>query len=430
MLGCMSMRPDRYRARVIDPVVDRLLGAVGAVSIEGPKWCGKTWTSLNHANSVYFVSDPSGGFANRTLAELDLAAALHGEQPHAIDEWQEVPGIWDAVRFDVDANPSVGRFLLTGSSTPSEGAVAHSGTGRIVRLRMRPMTLFESGESTGIVSLSAVLDGEPVTPLASRLTLDELVSAVIRGGWPASLGRRLDVSQDLAESYLDGLARVDVSQVDGVRRDPAKVMALLRSLARNTSTTVSLAAMQRDIAQAAGPELDIKTLGVYLGLLERLYVVERIPAWNPALRSPVKLRQAPKWMLVDPSLAVAGMQSSAESLKREPKTLGFLFESLMMRDLLVYAQQLRATLWHYRDDADLEVDAILTLPNGAWVGVEVKLGHQQVDQAASTLLRLRDKMLKAGDPAPAAMIVLVGVGGIAQHRDDGVIVIPADSLGP
>ncbi|MCL2489461.1 MAG: DUF4143 domain-containing protein [Propionibacteriaceae bacterium] len=292
------------------------------------------------------------------------------------------------------------------------------------------MTLFESGESTGIVSLSAVLDGEPVTPLASRLTLDELVSAVIRGGWPASLGRRLDVSQDLAESYLDGLARVDVSQVDGVRRDPAKVMALLRSLARNTSTTVSLAAMQRDIAQAAGPELDIKTLGVYLGLLERLYVVERIPAWNPALRSPVKLRQAPKWMLVDPSLAVAGMQSSAESLKREPKTLGFLFESLMMRDLLVYAQQLRATLWHYRDDADLEVDAILTLPNGAWVGVEVKLGHQQVDQAASTLLRLRDKMLKAGDPAPAAMIVLVGVGGIAQHRDDGVIVIPADSLGP
>jgi len=430
MLERMSMRPAGYRDRVLDPVVDRLLGAVGAVSIEGPKWCGKTWTSLNHANSVYFVSDPAGGFANRTVAELDLAAALDGERPHAIDEWQEVPGIWDAVRLGIDAHPSAGQFLLTGSSTPSDGAVAHSGTGRIARLRMRPMTLFESGESTGAVSLSAVLDGGPVAPRASRLTLDELVSVVVRGGWPASVGRPLDVAMDLAESYLDGLARVDVSQVDGVRRDPAKVIALLRSLARNTSTTASLAAMQRDIARASGSQLDIKTLGVYLGLLERLYVVERIPAWHPALRSPVKLRQAPKWMLVDPSLAVAGMRSSAESLKREPKTLGFLFESLMTRDLLVYAQQLRATVWHYRDDADLEVDAILTLPNGGWACVEVKLGHQHIDQAAATLLRLRDKMVKAGDPPPDAMIVLVGVGGVAQRRGDGVIVIPADSLGP
>ena len=424
------MRPSGYRDRVIDPVVDRLLGAVGAISIEGPKWCGKTWTSLNHANSVYYVSDPAGGFANKTLAQLDLAAALNGEPPHAIDEWQEVPGIWDAVRFDVDAHPSVGRFILTGSSTPSEGAVAHSGTGRIVRLRMRPMTLFESGESTGAVSLSALLAGQPVTPRASRLTLDELVTVIIRGGWPASVGRPLDVAMDLAQSYLDGLARVDVSQVDGVRRDPAKVTALLRSLARNTSTTVSLAAIQRDIANAAGPELDIKTLGLYLELLERLYIVERIPAWHPALRSPVKLRQAPKWMLVDPSLAAAGMQSSAESIKQEPKTLGFLFESLITRDLLVYAQQLRATLWHYRDDADLEADAILTMPNGSWVAVEVKLGYQQIDSAAATLLRLRDKMTNAGDPAPAAMIVLVGIGAIAQQRDDGVIIIPADTLGP
>jgi len=292
------------------------------------------------------------------------------------------------------------------------------------------MTLFESGESTGAVSLSALLAGQPVTPRASRLTLDELVTVIIRGGWPASVGRPLDVAMDLAQSYLDGLARVDVSQVDGVRRDPAKVTALLRSLARNTSTTVSLAAIQRDIANAAGPELDIKTLGLYLELLERLYIVERIPAWHPALRSPVKLRQAPKWMLVDPSLAAAGMQSSAESIKQEPKTLGFLFESLITRDLLVYAQQLRATLWHYRDDADLEADAILTLPNGSWVAVEVKLGYQQIDSAAATLLRLRDKMTNAGDPAPAAMIVLVGIGAIAQQRDDGVIIIPADTLGP
>ena len=426
----MTLRPAAYRDRVIDATVTRLLGAVGAVSVEGPKWCGKTWTSLNHANSVFYVADPAGGFANRELARLDLLSALQGAAPHAIDEWQEVPGIWDAVRFGVDMSPGPGQYLLTGSSTPADDAVAHSGTGRIARVRMRPMTELESGHSTGEISLAQLMDG--LAPRAARgaATLGDVSEAVTRGGWPANLGLSADQAAELASSYLDSVASADLAQVGGAQRNPAKVMALLRSLARNTATTVGSTALERDIAEASGPGLAPNTIREYLILLERLYLLEQIPAWRPALRSPVKLRQAPKRMLVDPSLAVAGLQASPDTLRRDPKTLGFLFEAMVLRDLLVFAQGLRASVWHYRDNAGLEVDAIVTLPSGAWAAIEIKLGHAQVDEAARTLLRLRRKMADAGDPVPAAMIVVVGVGGVAQRRPDGVCVVPVDLLGP
>ena len=425
----MSLRPPGYRNRIIDSTIDSMLASIGAISVEGPKWCGKTWTSLNHANSVFYMADPAGGFANREVARLDFTAALDGDTPHAIDEWQEVPGIWDAVRFQVDMRSKPGQFILTGSSTPSDDSVVHSGTGRIARIRMRPMTLTESGASTGEISLTDVVSGASPRPIRSACTLDQIVDLVVRGGWPASLGTTTDQAADLARSYLDNIALTDISQVDGSARDPEKVMALLRSFARNTATMVGPAALERDVAETSGPGLSAKTIREYMALLERLYLLEQIPAWHPALRSPVKFRQTPKRMLVDPSLAVAGLNASPADLKQDPKTLGFLFESMILRDLLTYAQSARATLWHYRDDAGLEADAVLTFPSGVWAAIEIKLGYTQIDAAAQNLVRLARKMSEAGDSYPAAMIVIVGVGGVSHRRDDGVCVIPADLLG-
>ena len=426
----MALTPWGYRSRLVDATVDRFLATAGALSIEGPKWCGKTWTSLHHANSVFYVSDPAGGFANRTVAQLDLAKALEGASPHAIDEWQEVPGIWDAVRFHVDAHPRSGQFLLTGSSTPADDAVAHSGTGRFLRVHMRPMTLFESGDATGAVSLASLLAGGEVSVAQSHMTLNAVTGLVVRGGWPALVDASPDQASDLTTGYIESLARTDMSQIDGRRRDPAKALALIRSLARNTATSVGVAALGRDIAQANGPDISPNTIVEYLTLMQRLYVLEQIPAWDPALRSPVKLRRAPKRMLVDPSLATAGLEASVADLKNDPKTLGFLFESLVLRDLLVYTQAMRATLSHYRDDSDLEVDAIISLATGAWAAIEIKLGQSQIDAAASSLLRLSNKLAANGDPRPIVLMVIVGIGAVAHRRDDGVFVIPIDLLGP
>jgi len=419
-----------YRQRLVDPTITRLLAAVGAISVEGPKWCGKTWTSLNHAESVFYVSDPTNNFANRTLARLDLSLTLEGAQPRAIDEWQEVPAIWDGVRFHVDQNPGAGQFLLTGSSRPTDDATVHSGTGRIARLRMRPMTLVESGDATATISLSGLLSGEPIRTAQGGFTLGRIVQLVIRGGWPGSIDASTENASEIAASYLDSLTHIDISQIDERRRDPEKVIAVLQSLARNTATMVGVSALGRDMASIAGSEPSASTIREYVTLLQRLYVLEQIPAWHPALRSPVRLRQAPKRMLADPSLAVAALRASKDDLQQDPKTLGFIFESLVLRDLLVYAQNLQANLWHYRDDADLEVDAILTMPTGKWAAIEIKLGYPQVDEAAANLLRLRKKLAASGDPPPAAMIVVVGIGAIAQIRDDGVCVVPLDLLGP
>lgn len=426
----MTLRPAGYRDRLVDPQIERLRSAIGAISIEGPRWCGKTWTSLNHAESAYFVADPTAGFRNREVARLDLTAALAGPEPHLIDEWQEVPGLWDAVRFEVDQGAGRGRFILTGSSMPADDTTTHTGIGRIGRVALRPMSLVESGDSTGEVSLSHVMAGAPVTVAASTLTLPRVAELVVRGGWPGALDLTVAQAADLARSYVTSLAREDLARVDPARRDPSKVAALLASLARNTATTVGQAAILRDIAQWSDENLSATTLRHYLSLLQRLYVLEQIPAWTPALRSPIRLRQAPKRILVDPSLAAAALNASPAQLAREPKTLGLLFESLVLRDLLVYAQSWDATLSHYQDDAGLECDAIVSLRNGDWVAVEIKLGYVQEDAAAATLLRLHDKMTAAGHPAPAALIAIIGVGSYAHRRPDGVAVLPADLLGP
>ncbi|MDR1187340.1 MAG: DUF4143 domain-containing protein [Bifidobacteriaceae bacterium] len=425
----MTLREPGYRDRLADSALARLLSVMGAVSVEGPKWCGKTWTSLSRGESVYFVADPTGNFRNRELAALDPASALAGAAPHVIDEWQEIPALWDAVRFAVDRTQERGRFILTGSSAPRKDQTSHSGTGRVARLRMRPMSLFESGEADGRAGLARLLEGQEIAAAAGQLTLAEVAGLVVRGGWPGAVSLNARDAQLVAGAYVDELVDSDISAVDGVRRDPVKVRALVDSLARNAATTATMESLRRDMAEA-GETVAESTLRDYLTALGRLYVLESIPAWTPALRSPIRLRQAPKRMLVDPSLAAVALGADVAGLKAEPKTLGLLFESLVLRDLLVYAQALGAQVRHYRDNAGLEVDAIIVMPGGQWIGIEIKLGFTQVDKAAQSLLRLKRKMADGGHPEPTALAVVVGVGSFARRRDDGVEVVPVDLFGP
>jgi predicted AAA+ superfamily ATPase len=425
----MALRPEGYRPRLADARLDRLLGVIGAVSIEGPKWCGKTWTALAHASSAFFTADPDGGFQNREIATLAPNEALDGSSPRVLDEWQEAPALWDAVRFRVDQNRGRGLFLLTGSASPAEGSYVHSGTGRIAHLRMRTMTLTESGESSGRVSLTQLLDGEPAPVVRSALTLRGLARLAARGGWPGAIDLPTAGGMELARAYLDTVATTDISAAGGVERDPARVRALLGSLARNTATLASITTVARDIGDRFGETLSLSSARAYLAVLRRMYLIEEIPAWSPAVRSPIRVRTSPKRMLADPSLAVAALGLTPDTLLADLKTFGLVFESLCLRDLLVYADALGGWLFHYHDAKELEADAVLTLPDGRWAAIEIKLGFNQVDKAAASLLKLRDKLTAAGDRPPACLAVIVGVGAHAHTRPDGVTVIPVDALG-
>lgn len=419
---------DKYIGRCIDRLVKRDLGIFGAVLIQGPKWCGKTTTAQRFAASSLSLSDPAGGFAARQLAELDPAQAVAGPTPRLIDEWQEVPKIWDAARFACDARAGeTGQFLLTGSATPRDAdQPMHSGVGRVSRLRMDTMTLLELGVSSGSVSLSAMLSGNPVqTTLGSIAGLPDIAELLCRGGWPQAVGRTTDEAMRIAAAYVDGVCESDVSRTDGVRRDPVKVRALLSSLARNESTLSGVKSIGRDLGSGISKNSTLR----YMDALRRINVVDDIPAWYPALRSPVKLRQGAKRHLCDPSLAVALIGADQDSLCADPKTLGLLFESLVLHDLKVYAMANDASVSHYHDGDDLEVDAVVHRRNGSWVPVEIKLGSPQVPEAIHNLNRLEKKMVSHGEKPPAAKCVIVGYGMPAHTTPDGVIVVPIDTLG-
>ncbi|MCL2787639.1 MAG: DUF4143 domain-containing protein [Micrococcales bacterium] len=432
----MALTPEGYRPRLVDPLVERYLRRFGAVVIEGPKWCGKTWTGLNHASSMVSLTDPAGDFAARTLALTDPAAILQPDaasmglaRPLLIDEWQEAPALWDAVRHGVDQTPAKGQFILTGSATPADHQVIHSGAGRMARLRMRTFSLFESGHSNGTCSVAGLFAGEPPVGALPNLTVAKIIDLALSGGWPAGMdddGPNLD----LPLQYLHTLAESDVPHVDGSRRDPRKVAALLRSLARNNATVVSQNTLVADIARSdRDPAVTRATLARYLDVLARLFVVEEIPAWSPTLRSRTRLRTSPKVLLTDPSLVIAALRASPQALLRDLRTLGFVFEGLCLRDLAVYCTAIGAELFHYQDSSGLEVDAIIEADDGAWGAIEIKLGAHQEDVAASHLLRLRDKMLAGSLPPPSFLAVITGTG--ATHlRPDGVVCAPISALRP
>lgn len=414
-----------YLRRVADSVLERRLRSAQAVLIEGPRACGKTTTARRRAASEVLLER---SMASVSLASMGSLAVLEGDTPRLVDEWQLVPDIWDMVRRETDRRGQPGQFILTGSADPPSEIKQHSGVGRVARLQMHPLSLFESGLSTGAVSLRALFDGEQCSAPAPSPELEDVVDAICRGGWPLCHRMDSDDAQDFVIDYLDELAKVEVSSVDGTRRDPAGVARLLISLARNVSSEAATSTLA---AETGGERpIDPRTAAAYHTALGRLFVVEDVPAWAPRLRSRSRLRGAPKRQLVDPSLAAAALGADRGRLLGDPETLGLLFESLCVRDLRVYAQPLRATLSHYRDNTGLEVDAVLRRRNGDWIAVEVKLGGRAaVDAAAASLLRLRDRVDPAGVGEPKRLVVLTPAG-YAYERTDGVAVAPITCLGP
>lgn len=423
------MKRQNYRPRIIDRTLTEYLSAFGAVCVEGPKWCGKTWTSSYQSNSEIYLGDPAGNFQNRQLAELSPALVLAGEAPRLIDEWQEVPPIWDAVRFKADENPKKGQFILTGSATPNHKGILHSGAGRIGKLRMRPMSLYESGDSSGQVSLKALCEGTIEPVMTGAADLKKLIALIIRGGWPGSLELPLERAALLPVEYLDAVIDDDVYRIDGIKRDIGKMRLLLRSLARNESTTATNKTLINDVKATFGETIDPNTVAEYLDIFRRLFITDDQPPFSAGIRSSVRIKQAEKRHLADPSLACALLQATPESLLHDLETLGFLFEALCERDLRIYAQGFGASLYHYQDYRNQEIDAVIELPDGNWCAFEIKLGAQQIDAAAANLLKIKGQI--EADPKgrpPRMLCVLCGMANAAYQRPDGVFVVPVTAL--
>ena len=425
----MTLTKNGYLPRLVDNEIRDHLSAMGAVCIEGPKWCGKTWTALNHANSTFDLSDPTRNFQNKTLAETEVESALRGDSPHHIDEWQEVPRIWDALRTEVDKGHQKGRFILTGSSTPERKGVMHSGTGRIGTIRMHTMSLLESSDSSGVASISSLFRQDMKTVTVKDVDLRQLIDLTVRGGWPEALTMSVDGAMLLLRSYLNSIRDEDFTKIDGVSRDGDKIRRCINSLSRNESTVVSNKTIIRDIKEYDDDVIDDDTLSDYLKILKRMFITEDQFAFNPGLRSSYRVGKSPKRHLADPSLSIAAIEATPESLFDDLETYGFMFESMCERDLRIYAQCLRGRVGHYRDGRGNEIDAIIELANGHWGAFEIKLGMNQVDEAAEKLLKMNEKFQDSRRP-PDFLCVLVGLSSYAYRREDGVYVVPITALGP
>lgn len=423
------MDQQNYKPRIIDRKVEEYLSAFGAVCIEGPKWCGKTWTSAYHSKSEIYIGDPAGNFQNRQLAQLSPALVLEGKTPRLIDEWQEVPPLWDAVRYKVDQTPQKGQYILTGSATPTHKGIRHSGAGRIARLRMRPMSLYESDDSSGKVSLENLCHGELTPVMTGDVNLRKLIELIVRGGWPGSLGLPPEQAILLPAEYLNAVIDDDVYRMDGVKRDTQKMRLLLRSLARNESTTVANRTLMKDIKAVDDEDIDSNTVSAYLDIFKRLFLTDNQPPFSAGIRSSVRVKQAGKRHFADPSLACALLKATPDSLLGDLETLGFLFEALCERDLRIYAESFGASLYHYQDYRNQEIDAIIELPNGQWCAFEIKLGAHQIDTASENLLAIKKQIKEdpKGRP-PSVLCVVCGMANAAYQRSDGVFVVPITAM--
>jgi len=420
----MALTRENYKSRLIDEKIRKHLRIFGAVLVEGPKWCGKTWTVLNHANSVAYLMDKN----TRALAELDLSSALSGEAPHAIDEWQELPAIWDMVRHSVDQTTRKGRFLLTGSVTPPEEGIFHSGTGRISRIRMRTMTLYEAGKSTGEVRLSDILEGKEIKPGLSACKPIDLTTLACVGGWPGNLGLDTGDAIEIPKEYLASIINTKTSSGKKRIRNTQNFSFLMASIARSHASLITNSTLHNEVQSASG-EFSGDALTSYLEILREQFVLEEIPGWNPRIRSKSRLLTSPKRIFTDPSIAAAVQGASPEHYLRDLQAFGGIFEGLCLRDLNVYAEINDAKLYYYRDNSNLEVDAIFEFPNSKWAAFEIKLGEREAANGVKSLLRLKEKMLEAGYIPPCSLVVITG-GGIAQKREDGVYIVPIDMLCP
>ncbi len=418
----------RYRNRIIDAQVETYLSIFGAVCIEGPKWCGKTWTSSYHANSEFLIGDPAGAFQNRTLAEMSPSIVLEGDTPRLLDEWQEVPTIWDAVRYTVDERAMKGQFILTGSSTPKRKGILHSGAGRIGKLRMRTMSLYETGDSSGKVSLEALCNGNITPSMTGEVDLHNIIKYIVRGGWPGNLTVSEENIGLLPMAYLDAILDDDAHRIDDIKYDTSKMRLLLRSLARNESTTVSKNKLLSDIKEFDNESIDSDTVKTYLDVFERLFLLDNQPPFSTNIRSSVRVKQAEKRHFCDPALACALLRATPAKLLGDLETLVFLFEALCEHDLKIYAESFGGKLYHYQDYAGKEIDAVVELDDGRWCAFEIKLGANQIDKAAESLIAIKESIEAENGIAPSVLCVICGLSNAAYQRPDGVYVVPITAL--
>ena len=419
---------DNYMPRIADQMLTKALEASGAVLIEGTKWCGKTSTAHKNARSVIMMQDPDKNESYLRTAAVKPSLLLEGETPRLIDEWQLAPKLWDAVRFTVDKRGLPGQYILTGSSVPSDNSTAHTGTGRISRLKMRPMSLFESEDSNGTVSLMELFDKSPDVAEESKIDIEHMADILARGGWPASIFVKQEIAEKRVRDYVDSVIDFDISRVDNVEKSPEKVRLLMQSIARNTATEATLTTLRSDM-KGKDEIVSLPTIASYLNALERIFIVEDLPAWNPALRSKTPLRTTPKRHFVDPSIAVASLGISGKRLLGDFNTYGFLFESLCVRDLRIYLDLLDGSVYHYRDKTGLESDAVLVLRDGRWAAVEVKLSPYDFDAAAENLNKFINRVDIRKMNAPSFSMIL-SASEYAYKRKDGVYVVPLGCLKP
>lgn len=419
-----------YKKRIADKLLKYRLEEVGAVLIEGPKWCGKTTTAEQQTKSVLYMADPDNQKSYIEMADLRIKMLLKGDNPRLIDEWQIIPQIWDAIRFDVDHRGEEGLYVLTGSAVPaSTENIHHTGTGRFAWITMRTMTLCESGESTGEVSLAELFRGNPDIAGFNKLKIEDIAYVVCRGGWPSSVSKNRRAALRQAYDYYDAVVKTDISRVDEVSRNSERTRLLLRSYARSQGGQVSIGAIRQDMMANDDETLADKTVQSYIGALKKIFVIEDMPAWNPNLRSKTAIRSADTRYFVDPSIAVAALGLGPEDLVNDLETFGLLFETLCVRDLRVYADALDGMVYHYRDKNGLECDAVIHLRNGAYGLVEIKLGGAAaIEKGASTLMELASKIDTTKMKVPAFLMVLTAVGDYAYQRKDGIYVVPVGCL--
>lgn len=424
-----------YKKRIADRLLKEKLGYMGAVLIKGAKWCGKTTTAEQVAGSVLYVDEPSRKGQNQSLAKLNPNLLLEGKTPRLLDEWQVAPELWDAVRFEVDHRDNgVGQFILTGSAAPlnsnDKEKISHSGTGRIAWLIMRPMTLYESGESNGTVSIKDDLFTNNSSFAAiNSLELEDIARLMCRGGWPGACIINSDKALKIADEYITAVTNIDISRVDNVKRSPEFTKRLMRSYARHQSTQASIATIYADIVSHDNESLSEETITSYINALKQLYVIEDVQAWNPNLRSKTAIRTSDTRYYTDPSLATASLGVGSKDLINDLKTMGLIFETLVIRDLRVYAEANDGQLYHYRDKSGLECDAVIYLKNGTYGLIEIKLGGEEsIKEGSETLKRLSEKIDTDRMNAPSFLAVVTGVGNYAYRREDGIFVVPIGCL--
>lgn len=420
-----------YKARLIDKEIENSMKAFGAINIVGAKWIGKTWAGRNYSKSEFLLMDPSGNYQNRRLAQTDISLIFEGNLPRLIDEWQEVPQIWDATRYKCDEDGIKGKFILTGSSVLSKekkDVIKHSGAGRIKKLKMYPMSLYESGDSTGDVSLRDIYNNKVKSKLTGDVNLKDIIKLVLRGGWPGSLDVPFEEAIKMPKEYIKEILDTDIERISNVKRDINKVMLLLRSLSRNESTTASIAKLTNDIKEFDNEDIDVKTVTEYLSDLNKLYLIENQLPYSSNIRSSMRVKQMEKRHFVDPSIGTSILNMTVDMCINDLFSFGFYFEAMVERDLRIYAEANGWNLFHYQDYDDNEFDAVIEFDDGNYAAFEIKLGVSQIDDAANNLIKISNMIKEKGNKPPKSLCIICGLANAIYTREDGVIVIPITAL--